>query len=100
MKEFRIAIKSVQEQYQFAVVCVNEVTADLNSELFEIKASLGPTWAKFIHTQLEINKTVLSTMVETGDFVPVRTMKVTVSPSVPTKKCKFLIQNHGVTDKP
>lgn len=85
-------IYELSRKYNFAVVCVNQVTADLKNNFSDESISaLGPTWQSFVDTKLRVCRTD-----RYSNGINIREMEVAHSPRLGRNKGDFLITEQGI----
>ncbi|XP_055547075.1 DNA repair protein XRCC3 [Wyeomyia smithii] len=86
------ALHSLQEQFDFAVICTNQVRSVIDSFSLDeekIVPALGLSWASLVHTRLQISRLEDSNQ---------RLCRLLFSPAVPPGECYFVITERGISD--
>ncbi|XP_058813644.1 DNA repair protein XRCC3 [Topomyia yanbarensis] len=86
------ALHSLQEQFDFATVCTNQVRSVLDDASLDdekIVPALGLAWASLVHTRIQLSRII-------GNHK--RTCRLQFSPTIAPGECQFLITEAGISD--
>ncbi|XP_052756454.1 DNA repair protein XRCC3 [Galleria mellonella] len=103
LRELAALLIMLAQEYQLAVLCINQVTASFN-ESIEVLPTLGLAWSNMISTRLWLKKTtevinLTNTMLFSNDTkydVYVRELSTVFAPDLPNSVVKFIITEKGI----
>eukprot|EP00158_Paraphelidium_tribonemae_P006528 Partr_v1_DN27872_c1_g1_i1_m22864 putative X-ray repair complementing defective repair in Chinese hamster cells 3 len=85
--EIGMRLRKLAVTWNCAILLVNQVTGVIDSDISSC-ASLGNTWAKMLHTRLQITRN--------SSYPDERIMSVDFSPHLSTGRAAFMISGNGV----
>lgn len=100
MRSFNRTILELQDEYKFAVVCTNQVAANIDGEPGEaaIKPCLGPIWTEFLTNRLLVTK---HPQLTTSTNLCIRTLEADFSPFIPRDiRASFVVETSGLQNVP
>lgn len=106
LRELALSLISLAQKYNFAVVCINQVTASFN-DTDNVIPALGLAWSNLVNTRLWLQKTNQTihislplqdkeTFESTEQSIMVRKLNVIFSPHLPNSSTKFIITSTGI----
>lgn len=101
MRSFNRTVLELQDEYKFAVVCTNQVTANIDGEPggAAIKPCLGPIWTEFLTNRLLVKKH--PSLTTSSSSLSVRTLEADFSPFIPRDiPARFVVETPGLQNVP
>ncbi|XP_031640070.1 DNA repair protein XRCC3 isoform X3 [Contarinia nasturtii] len=101
MRKLVFKLQALADDYDCAVVCVNQITASLHDKCIP---SLGLAWSNLVSNQFKIRKLqkqitkIESTILNTP--VTVRSMEIGFSPELSNQFAEFIITERGICNVP
>ncbi|XP_055623471.1 DNA repair protein XRCC3 [Toxorhynchites rutilus septentrionalis] len=86
------ALYLLQEQFDLAVVCTNQVRSLIDSSTLgdeKIIPALGLAWSSLVHTRLQLSRT---------QGTNARVCRLLFSPTAAASECHFVITEQGISD--
>uniref|UniRef100_A0A336L9F2 CSON006492 protein n=1 Tax=Culicoides sonorensis TaxID=179676 RepID=A0A336L9F2_CULSO len=95
MRELVMCLQNLSQKYGFLIVCVNQVSNNLVSEV--PAPALGLAWANLISTRLQIIKKDSVSLDKNGNVIQKRVLKVIWAPNLPPSEATFYIKSDGIS---
>uniref|UniRef100_A0A336L430 CSON004526 protein n=1 Tax=Culicoides sonorensis TaxID=179676 RepID=A0A336L430_CULSO len=95
MRELVMCLQNLSQKYGFLIVCVNQVSNNLVSEV--PAPALGLAWANLITTRLQIIKKDSASLDKKGNVIQKRVLKVIWAPKLPPSEATFYIKSDGIS---